>query len=43
MQNSNDPEPDVQLLLEIVGGEPLVQSGFENEEPEPGYLSDEGD
>jgi hypothetical protein len=43
MQNSNNVYPDVQLLLDVIGGEPLAESGFENEEPEAGYLSEEED
>ena len=43
MQNSNDFDRGVQLLLDMVGGEPLANSGFESEEPDADYRSDEGD
>ena len=43
MQNTKDVEREVQRLLDMIGGEPLAQSGFENEEPEPDFRSDEED
>lgn len=43
MQNLNDFDRDVQLLLDMIGGEPLAKSGFESEEPDPDYRSDEED
>jgi hypothetical protein len=43
MQNPNDFDRNVQLLLEMIGGEPLEKSGFESEEPEPDYRSEEED
>ena len=43
MQNTKDFDQDVQRLLDMIGGEPLAQSGFENEEPEPDFRSDEED
>ena len=41
MQNTNDFDQRVQQLLDFIGGEPLAGSGFENEEPEPEFRSDE--
>jgi hypothetical protein len=41
MQNLNDFDRDVQLLLDMIGGEPLAKSGFESEEPDADYRSDE--
>lgn len=41
MQNTNDFDRDVQLLLDMIGGEPLIGSGFEAEESEPEYQSAE--
>lgn len=43
MQNLNDFDRDVQLLLDMIGGESLANSGFESEEPDPDYRSDEED
>ena len=43
MQNLNDFDRDVQLLLDMIGGEPLAKSGFETEKPDPEYRSDEED
>jgi hypothetical protein len=40
MQNLNDFNRNVQLLLDMIGGEPLAESGFETEEPEPEYRSE---
>jgi hypothetical protein len=38
MQNSQDFKCDQLVVsLDAIGGEPLVGSGFEAEEPEPGY------
>jgi hypothetical protein len=41
MQNLNDFDRDVQLLLDMIGGEPLAKSGFEGEEPDPDFRADE--
>ena len=43
MQNLQDFNRDVQLLLDMIGGEPLAKSGFETEEQDPDYRSDEED
>ena len=43
MQNSNDFDRSVQLLLDMIGGEPLAESGFETEQPEPEYRAEEED
>ena len=43
MQNLNDFDRNVQLLLDMVGGEPLAKSGFESEEPDADYREDEED
>jgi hypothetical protein len=43
MQNLKDFDRDVQLLLDMIGGEPLTKSGFESEEPDADYRSDEED
>jgi hypothetical protein len=40
MQNTNDFDKNVQLLLDMIGGEPLAGSGFEQEDPEPEFRSD---
>ena len=38
MQNSDDRQPDAPaVLIDAVGGEPLDGSGFDAEEPEPGF------
>ena len=38
MQNSDDFRPDAPaVLINGIGGEPLAGSGFESEEPEPGF------
>jgi len=38
MQNFEDSHGRLSAeLFEAVGGEPLAGSGFENEEPEPGF------
>ena len=38
MQNFEDSQGRLSAeLFEAVGGEPLAGSGFENEEPEPGF------
>ena len=38
VQNSNDFRPDTPaVLIDAIGGEPLAGSGFESEEPEPGF------
>jgi hypothetical protein len=41
MQSTNDFDQNVQQLLDMIGGEPLLGSGFEEEEPEPDFRSDE--
>lgn len=41
MQNTNDFDQRVQQLLDMIGGEPLTGSGFEQDEPEPEFRSDE--
>jgi hypothetical protein len=41
MQNTNDFDGNVQSILDMVGGEPLAGSGFENEKPEPVFRSGE--
>lgn len=41
MQNTKDFDRDVQRLLVMIGGEPLAESGFENEEPEADFRFDE--
>jgi hypothetical protein len=43
MQNPNDFDRSVQLLLDMIGGEPLADSGFEGEQPEPEYRTGEED
>ena len=43
MQSLNDFDRDIQLLLDMIGGEPLAGSGFESEEPDANYRSDEED
>jgi len=39
MHNPKDFDQDIHLLLEGVGGEPLVGSGFEEEGPERGFAA----
>jgi len=39
MHNLKDFDQDIHLLLEGVGGEPLVGSGFEDEAAEPGFTA----
>ena len=42
MQNSDDFRHDQPaVLIEAIGGEPLAGSGFETEEPEPGFSAAE--
>ncbi len=42
MQNSSDFRPDLSAeLIDAIGGEPLAGSGFESEEPEPGFSAAE--
>ena len=41
MQNTNDFDEKAEQLLDFIGGQPLAGSGFENEEPEPDFHSDE--
>ena len=43
MQNPNDFDRSVQLLLDMIGGEALADSGFETEQPEPEYRTEEED
>lgn len=44
MQNSQDFKRDLSAMsLDVIGGEPLAGSGFEAEEPEPGYSATELD
>jgi hypothetical protein len=44
MQNSQDFQRDLSAVaLDAIGGEPLARSGFENEEPEPGFSASELD
>jgi hypothetical protein len=44
MQNSQDLKRDLSAVsLAAIGGEPLAGSGFEAEEPEPGYSAAELD
>ncbi len=41
MQNTNDFDQRVQQLLDMIGGEPLSGSGFEQEDSEPDFSSEE--
>ena len=41
MQDTNNSSQDPQLLLNIIGGEPLDGSGFETEEADPQFESSE--
>ena len=41
MQTANDFDRSVQALLDMIGGGPLIGSGFESAEPEPEYGSEE--
>ena len=42
MQNSQDLKRDLSAVsLDAVGGEPLAGSGFETEEPAPGFAGAE--
>lgn len=41
MQTANDFDRSVQALLDMIGGEPLAGSGFEDEQPQPEYGSEE--
>jgi len=44
MQNSDDFRTDAPaVLIDAIGGEPLAGSGFETEEPEPGFSAAELD
>jgi hypothetical protein len=43
MQNTNEFDQRVQQLLDMIGGEPLSGSGFEQEDSEPDFSSDEED
>ena len=44
MQNLQDIQRDtLSASLDAIGGEPLAGSGFETEEPEPGYSATELD
>jgi hypothetical protein len=37
----NDLDRSVRAFLDMIGGEPLAGSGFENAEPDPEYSSEE--
>lgn len=41
MPSTNDFDRSVQALLDMIGGEPLAGSGFECEEPQPEFSSEE--
>ena len=42
MQSSQDFQLDLSIAsLDQIGGEPLAGSGFETEEPEPGFVAAE--
>jgi hypothetical protein len=41
VQTTNDFDRSVQALLDMIGGEPLAGSGFESEEPQTEYGSEE--
>jgi len=41
MRNSLDSEGGALALIDALGGEPLVGSGFESEAPEPGFFAAE--
>lgn len=42
MQNSHDFQYDLTaVVIDEIGGEPLAGSGFETEEPEPGFSAAE--
>jgi len=43
MQSTNDFDTGVQLLLDMIGGEPLAGSAFEKEERDSDFRSDEED
>ena len=44
MQNSQDFQRDLSVMpIDAIGGEPLAGSGFETEEPEPGFSAVEWD
>ena len=44
MQNSRDFHDSLSaVLIDAVGGEVLAGSGFENEEPEPGFAAAESE
>ena len=43
MQSTNDFDQKAQQVLDMIDGEPLAGSGFEKEEPEPDFRSDEED
>ena len=43
MQTANDFDQSVQALLDMIGAEPLAGSGFESEESQPEYGSEEGE
>ena len=44
MQNSHDFRRDLSAVsVDAIGGEPLAGSGFETEEPEPGFSAAELD
>jgi hypothetical protein len=41
VQTANDFDRSVEALLDMIGGEPLAGSGFEREEPQPEFGSEE--
>ena len=44
MHDAQDFQPDLSVApLDVIGGEPLGGSGFETEEPEPGFSAAELD
>jgi hypothetical protein len=43
MQNSQDLKRDLSAVsLDAIGGEPLAESGFETEEPDPAFPAELG-
>ena len=43
MQSSQNFQRDLSESLDAIGGDPLAGSGFETEEPEPGFSAVEFD
>jgi len=41
VQTANEFDRSVRALLDMIGGESLTGSGFESEEPQPEYSSEE--